>query len=220
MSIIQPDMKENNKDLNIFQATVTQRYTSGLLPIMAFKQFEEKCGHFKRKYLTCRGRNRGALYCAQPAGSGFYLHRKNAAVTAEKRWMWGGRGVGGVLTGKQSRCWTGQRCPLDFCTFLLFSLFGRTVVKWRSVVDVMFNEEEEEKSSRHGSELKGRPRHLRSNWSVWGSGSGQTHCDIVFSGRYSPPGLRSRGRCDHVLLWVRPWTYPLILRFRRFVFDH
>lgn len=85
MSIIQPDMKENNKDLNIFQATVTQRYTSGLFPIMAFKQFEEKCGHFKRKYLTCHGRNRGALYCVQTAGSGFYLHTKNAAVTAEKR---------------------------------------------------------------------------------------------------------------------------------------
>lgn len=109
MSIIQLDMKENNKDLNIFQATVTQRYTSGLAPIMAFKQFADTS-----RGNIWHGRNRGALYCVQTAGSGFYLRKKRSSDSREALNV-----EGGVLTGKQSRCWTEQRRPPDFCTFLL-----------------------------------------------------------------------------------------------------
>lgn len=57
-----PALEENNRDLNIFQATVTQRYKSCLFSIMTLKHVEEMCGNFKRKYLTCHGCNRGALY--------------------------------------------------------------------------------------------------------------------------------------------------------------
>lgn len=57
-----PGLKENSKDFNLFQATVTQKYKSCLFPIITLKQFEEMCGNFKRKYFTCHGCNRGALY--------------------------------------------------------------------------------------------------------------------------------------------------------------